>query len=184
MGLIVGAILCFGVLLWPNTAQASDGYAQTWGGVMLANANNAAPGGQWGAGVQLGFAAGITDFWSIVGGAETSYHLATSTDADPPVDVPAIQVLGLFAGFRYNVDIFKYVPYVGLALENFPFAPRDAAQTVTSRIGAKLSVGLDWRFDRNYSFGALIELHSALDTPSEFPLYSTVGANFSYHFRL
>jgi len=165
-------------------AEASDGYAQTWAGLMLANANDATPDGQWGAGIQLGFLAGITDFWSIVGGVETSYHLATSIDGDPPIDVPATQVLGLFAGFRYNVDIFKYVPYVGLAIENFPLGPRPPEASAAARIGAKLSVGLDWRFERDYSFGALIELHSALDAPDEFPMYSTVGVNFSYHFRL
>lgn len=182
----IAALAAFALLsaLRPAPAHASDGYAQTWAGLMLANANDATADGQWGAGVQLGFLAGITDFWSIVGGVETSYHLATSIDGDPPVDVPAIQVLGLFAGFRYNLDIFKYVPYVGLAIENFPLGPRPPDAATTSRIGAKLSVGLDWRVTRAYSFGALIELHAALDAPDEFPAYSTVGLNFSYHFRL
>src|SRR5690554_1597484 len=171
-------------MLRPAPAQASEGYAQTWGGLMLANSNDSKPGGQWGAGAQFGFAAGITDFWSIVGGVETSYHLATTSDDDPPEDIPGIQVLVLFAAFRYNVVIFIYGPYVGLALENFPLGPRPPSASTASRIGAKLSVGLDWRVNRDYSFGALVELHSALDDPAEFPIYSTVGVNFSYHFRL
>ncbi|AWV89375.1 outer membrane protein with beta-barrel domain [Bradymonas sediminis] len=182
--LVLLAAMGLAMLLRPAPAQASEGYAQTWGGLMLANSNDSKPGGQWGAGAQFGFAAGITDFWSIVGGVETSYHLATTSDDDPPEDIPGMQVLGLFAGFRYNVDIFKYVPYVGLAIENFPLGPRPPSATTASRIGAKLSVGLDWRVNRDYSFGALVELHSALDAPADFPIYSTVGVNLSYHFRL
>ncbi|QDG54474.1 porin family protein [Persicimonas caeni] len=163
----------------PAQASASDGYAQLWGALNLANANAVSDNGQWGPGAQIGARVGITDFWSIVGGVEGSYHFAETED-----DIPSSQVLGLFGGFRYNLDVFQYVPYVGLAIENFVIAPPDAPGVNRAAVGGKFSLGLDWRYSRNWSLGGMIELHAPLTDPGDFPIYSTIGANLAYHFRL
>ncbi len=163
----------------PNSTHAADG--QVWGGLAVANANDGADGGQWGPGAQLGFRAGISDFWSFVGGVDTSYHFS-STDDD--LEVPSAEVLGLFGGFRYNLDIFQYIPYVGLSLVNFAAAPPTEPGEEVSRVAAKLSVGVDWRYSREWSVGGVVELHAPLDEPDAFPFYSTLGVNLAYHFRL
>lgn len=170
------------LLLSPAEAQASPGEAQVWGGAAITNANKVGTGGQWGLGLQLGALADITDFWSIFGGVDTGHHFATSLDSD--TELPAAQILGVFAGFRYNLDLFKYVPYVALSIENYIATPPiDPGESVPN-VGAKLSVGMDWRFDRHYSLGALIELHTTIEDIADLPIYSTLGANFTYHFRL
>ncbi len=174
-GLLVFCLL----MCLPIQASASDGYAQLWSGLALANANGVTDNGQWGPGAQLGARVGITDFWSITGGVEGSYHFAETED-----DIPSSEVLGLFGGFRYNLDIFQYVPYLGLSIENFILAPPDAPGESRAGVGAKLSVGVDWRYSREWSLGGMIELHAPLTDPGDFPIYSTLGVNLAYHFRL
>jgi hypothetical protein len=181
--LLPGLVCFLMVLSAPAAASASDGYAQFWGGLNLANANAASDGAQWGPGAQVGARFGISDFWSIIGGVGGSYHLETE-------DAPASEVLGLFGGFRYNLDVFQYIPYVGLSVENFIFAPPDEpdaeGQTGETRsmVGGKFSVGMDWRYSRNWSVGGMVELHAPLVDPANFPIYSTIGLNVAYHFRL
>jgi hypothetical protein len=170
------AMLC---AVWPTgQAHASEGYAQTWGGLTAANANQLGDSGQWGAGVQLGFRAGISDFWSFSGGVEGSYHLLGADEA------PNSEVLNLFAGFRYNLDVFQYVPYVGLSVVNFVARPPAAPGDTGALVGGKLTVGVDWRYSREWSLGGMIELHAPLVEPSNFPIYSSAGVNLAYHFRL
>lgn len=182
--MVLSGLVLSASALWAPPAQASEGYAEAWGALLGGNANRVGPNGQWGLGTQLGARAGINDFWSIVGGVDLAWQLATTIDADPPIDVPATAMLGFFGGFRYNLDMFTYVPYVGLALENYVQAPGDQQGESGPNLGAKLTIGLDWRFAREYSFGALIELHTALDDPAAFPIYSSAGLSFGYHFRL
>ena len=160
-------------------AHASEGEAQVWGALALANANAISETGQWGPGAQLGVLAGITDFWSIAGGVEGSYHFLEQGD-----DIPASEVVNLFGGFRYNLDIFKYVPYVGLSIVNHILGPPDEPGDTGPVVGAKFTVGLDWRYARHWSAGAMFELHAPLDAPGDFPNYSTLGFNLAYHFRL
>jgi hypothetical protein len=73
---------------------------------------------------------------------------------------------------------------VGLGIENYVLGPPDEPGESGPRVGGKLTVGVDWRYDRNYSLGAMIEIHTAFDDPGDFPIYSTLGLNWSYHFRL
>lgn len=177
---LLPAVALLGALvIGPRSAIASDGEARIWGQLGAANAHGVGDDGQWGPTLQLGAAAGITDFWVIAGGIEGSYHFAENAD-----DIPSHEVVGLFAGFRYNLDIFKYVPYLGLSLVNYFSRPPFSAGDEGGGLGAKLSVGVDWRYDRNWSAGGMIELHAPLSDPADFPIYSTIGINLSYHFRL
>ncbi len=174
---LAGACVATCLLLCARPAAASEGEAQVWGQLMLANANAVGDSGQWGPGGQIGVLAGITDFWSILGGVDASYQFASG-------DAPSAEILGLFAGFRYNLDVFQYVPYLGLSFEDFPQGPPDSTGAQGPQVGAKLSIGLDWRYSRNCSAGAMIELHAPMTHPDRFPIYSTLGANLTYHFRL
>lgn len=181
LGLAAAALAFASLLMLPTPAHASEGYAQLWSQLMVANANAAGDSGQWGPGMQLGVGAGITDFWSVAGGVEGSYHFA-QTDED--AEVPAAQIWGFFGGFRYNLDVFQYVPYVGLSLENFVSRPPNIDGAGGAALGGKLTIGLDWRYARHWSVGGMVELHAPLADPGNFPIYSTLGVNWAYHFRL
>ena len=163
----------------PSHAEASKGYARTWLGVMAANVNTASPRGQWGPGFELGFGAGITDFWSIIATAQGSYHLALEDE-----ELEAAPVSSLAAGFRYNLDVFKYVPYLGLAVNTFVVKPSQRDGALRGDISLRGTVGCDWRYDRNWSLGLKIDLHAPLTASGAFPIFSSAGLNLAYHFRL
>jgi hypothetical protein len=177
--LAVACAVAFCALSLPSSAEASKGYARTWVGVLGANVNTASERGQWGPGLELGFGAGITDFWSIIATAQGSYHLALEDEG-----LDAAPVSSVAAGFRYNLDIFKYVPYLGLAVNTFVVKPSQRDGTLRGDVSLRGTVGCDWRYDRNWSIGLKIDLHTPLTASGTFPIYSAVGLNLAYHFRL
>lgn len=169
----------FFLLTVSSEAAASKGYARTWVGVMGANVNTASDRGQWGPGLELGFGAGITDFWSITATAQGSYHLALDEEG-----IDAAPVSSVAAGFRYNLDVFKYVPYLGLSINNFLIKPAPGDGALSADISLRGTVGCDWRYDRHWSVGVKIDLHAPLASPGNFPIFSAAGLNLAHHFRL
>jgi hypothetical protein len=178
-GAAVALVVFVFVSALPADASASKGYARTWAGVMGANVNTASERGQWGPGLELGFGAGITDFWSVIATAQGSYHLALE---DEGIDAAPVAALG--AGFRYNLDVFKYVPYLGLAVNTFVVKPAPGDGALRGDVSLRGTIGCDWRYDRNWSVGVKVDIHSPLTAPGNFPIYSTAGINLAYHFRL
>jgi hypothetical protein len=149
----------------------------------LANASrSSSEGPQLGAGLQSRLVLGLSDFWGLTFGAETGFHPPASPGDD---ELDALVVQDVFAGFRYNLDVFVYVPYIELSAVAYPLAPKlsdDRFQR--ANVGGKLTVGIDWRFDRNWSLGGLVEMHAVGFDMGEFPSYSAIGFNIGYHFRL
>jgi len=172
-----------GVGAVPSPAHGSEGEASVWAAVEGANASDTtAEGPQFGLGAQTGVSFGISDFWTLNFGAEGAFHPAVSPGDD---EIPALIVQDLFAGFRYNIDIFTYVPYVKLSAVTYTQAPRlDPVDNQRAGVGAKLTVGVDWRFERHWSLGGMAELHAVQLDFEEFPSYSTVGFRLTHHFRL
>lgn len=171
------------VWLLPRPADASQGEASVWLGSGLANANSVSDGPTLGLAAETGLRVGITDFWSLDLGVEGAYHFGYDLEDDGRVDSMFVQ--HIFAGFRYNLDIFVYVPYVGFTVDTFLRAPPVEPQAQQGpAIGASLNLGVDWRFARHWSAGVRAEMH-LLDTELfDFPAYSTFGLNIGYHFRL
>jgi len=171
------------LLLTARPAEGSKDWLSLHGGGLLANANGASDAGaQFGVAGRGSALIGISDFWGIEIGGGTAYHFSAkpSDDQLSPLDVQHI-----FAGFRYNIDVFQYVPYLQLAGAAYlPGPPAAPDAPPRSTVGAILTVGVDWRFDRHWSFGALADLHAVSLNFGGFPNYTTVGLNVGYHFRL
>jgi hypothetical protein len=91
----------------------------------------------------------------------------------------------VFVGLRYNLDVFAYVPYVAVSMVLHQRGPvADLGERPISTLGAKASLGLDWRFTRNWSVGGRVELHAVGSSPRQFPAFGTLQGVLSYHFRL
>lgn len=177
-----GLILTFALVFLcishaPRTASALGDSGQLWFGPSFGNLNKLQGGSNWGVGFQIGAQLNINDFWRLVGGLEGSYHFS-----DDEREVSAHTVTGAFLGARYALDIFQYVPYLGLAVTAYPTRPPAEPTDSGFAAGAKLTIGVDWRLNRDWSLGALADLHMVLTDPSDFPVYSTVNLNLSYHF--
>lgn len=172
-------VLASGVVTLPCTsARAFSGEGHVYAGPSAANANALGGFGHWGPGAQLGLVLGLSDFWRFTAGLEGSYHFE---DADE--EIPSFAVLGAFIGLRYALDVFTYIPYVGLAVTTFAAGPPTSPDGGGFELGAKLTVGLDYRFSRFWSLGVLADLHASLTEPAEFPLYSSINLQLGYHFR-
>ncbi len=160
-------------------AHALSDSGQFWLGPSLGNLNALEGGSNWGIGFQFGAQLNLTDFWRLTAGLEGSYHFA-----DDAREVSAHTVTGVFVGARYALDIFHYVPYLGLAVTAYPTRPPAEATDSGFAPGAKFTIGVDWRLNRDWSLGALADLHIILTEPENFPVYSTINLNVSYHFLL
>lgn len=164
--------------LFAGSAEASRGYARTWVG---AQAVRSAPGpsqARWGPAAEVGFATALGDFWSVAAGAQVGFFPAL-----PASDLASSPLGAVWGGLRYNLDVFEYVPYLGLAVNTFLVRPQ-ANGMLRGDITLKASVGVDWRFDRSWSTGARIDLHAPMTSPGDFPTFSSAGVDLAYHFRL
>jgi hypothetical protein len=166
-----------------STARASQGEVATWLDVSLATAHDVTDAGpQLGIGTQLGALIGLSDFWGVTAGVDGAYHFPVEYDE---ASLRAISVQSLFAGFRYNLDIFAYVPYLGIAIGEYIQAPPiEPGAPQRPAVGPRLTLGIDWRFDRHWSVGLKADLHALSFDIASFPSYSTIGIAVGYHFRL
>lgn len=160
----------------PATASA-DG--RLWLEADAANLNTVGEGGLWGPGLQVGAQLGLTEFWAVFADLGSSYHFE-DTEAELPDDL----VTQLSAGIRYNLDVFTYVPYAGFGVTGYLDTPIVDDGPANTNLGAKFVLGVDWRWDRYWSLGFKAALHALATDLDRYPVYSTVGANISWHFRL
>lgn len=161
-----------------SSAASASAETSLWTAGHLANLTTLRRGGVLGPGAQLGVNVGISDFFALTADAGASYHFANEAD-----EIPGDRVVSLAAGLKYNFDVFKYVPYAGLAATAYLDAPLVAGISAQANAGAKLFLGVDWRFHRFWSVGARGELHTMLTDLGRFPVYTLVGLSASYHFR-
>jgi hypothetical protein len=169
-------------LLTPTDAAASQGDASVWLGAGLSNAPAVNDDPLLGTAGELGLNIDINDFWSLDFGFQSTVHFGRDFDNS---SVDGFYAQHLFAGFRYNLDIFTFVPYLGMSAVAFiPGPPPDPASAVQPAVGGKLNIGVDWRFARHWSTGLRAELHLLSSSLDRFPSYNMVGWRVTYHFRL
>lgn len=172
---ITAAVAVLAVLL---TSAVSSADTRVWAGVGAANLSTVGDGGLWGPAAQLGVNLGLGEFWALTADVGGSHHFANAEQ-----ELPADRVGALSLGLRYNLDVFKYVPYLGLAVTGFLDAPLVDDAALQTNLGAKLSLGAEWRFSRTWSVGFRGELHAMATDLSRYPVYSIVGFDFGVHFR-
>ncbi|MFU8805060.1 MAG: hypothetical protein ACNA8W_14700 [Bradymonadaceae bacterium] len=171
------------LLAMPSTsAEAFTGEGHAYAGPSLANANALNGWGHWGPGAQTALVLSLSDFWRLNVGLEGSFHFESAETEDEEA-IPSFAVLGAFVGVRYALDVFTYVPYVGLAVTSFLAGPRTTPEGGGFDLGAKLTIGLDYRYTRFWSFGVLADLHASFTEPTEIPVYSSINIHLARHFR-
>ena len=163
-------------LCWPSYAAAEG---SVWTAAHLANLTTLRRGGVLGPGGQLGLDVGLGQFFAVTTDFTFSHHFANKED-----EIPADRVMGLSAGLRYNFDVFKYVPFGGLSVTGYLDTPLVDESVTQVNAGAKLFLGIQWRFSRFWSTGIRGELHALFSDLNRFPIYTLAGVTFGYHFRL
>lgn len=156
---------------------AADG--SVWTAAHIANLTTLRRGGVLGPGAQVGGTLGLGQFFALTADVAASHHFPNAED-----EIPGDRVFSGSLGIRYNFDVFKYVPYAGLAGAFYVDAPLVSETPAQPNAGGKLFLGVDWRFHRHWSFGFHGELHALLTDLSRFPVYTLAGLSFGYHFRL
>jgi len=150
---------------------------------MVANAGNASnSGAQLGGGLRGSALFDISEFWGLEMGGGTVHHPSAR-----PGDrrLPSMTLNHFYSGFRYNIDVFQYIPYAQVSgVAHLPGPPPSPGEPSRARVGFMLSVGVDWRFDRSWSVGVAADLHSVSFQFGNFPNYTALGLQLGYHFRL
>lgn len=173
----MAAATCVFVSAVSAPAAADDG--RLWLELDGANLNTVGEGGIWGPGLQLGGQWNATDFWAVYADLGTSYHFG-----DEELGFRDDLVTAVSVGVRYNLDVFTYVPFVGLGVAGYLDTPLVDDGPANTNLGGKIVVGVDWRFDRSWSAGFKAELHALATDLGRYPVYSTIGLNVAWHFRL
>ena len=166
------------IFVHENLAHALEG--QVWAAMGGSSLQPGKVYRQVGAGSQLGLNLSINERWGIQGGAELLwYNKNTEEEMDP------LTMVNLSVGARYNLDYFKYIPFLSLSLVNFTTQPIPSGSPktglVTSRFGTRLGIGLLWRPRREWSLGGQLDLTGSVP---DFGLNSTLWFQFNYHWRL
>jgi hypothetical protein len=176
--LLTLALLC----LIPASAHAGRTESRLWLGAGTAFVRAGTSDVQWGPAGQLGFQITLTELWSLQLALDTAYPLSTTVgEGDDAVTLPAAPLVGGSVGVIYNLDVFTYIPFIGLAMTGWAAAPPIDRDTRGPDLGLKLSIGMLWRPERDWSLGAVVDLHTSLLAISDFSLASTATLQASYH---
>ncbi|MEZ4460457.1 MAG: hypothetical protein R3E66_12185 [bacterium] len=145
----------------------------------FADLNGLGAEGLWGLGGQAGFEWGFADYWAAVVDATGSYHFA-----DDEREIPAQLVTAVALGLRYNIDIFTYVPWISVSGVSYFNQPLVEGLESNVNAGARVGFGVDYRMDRDFAVGVFGELHAPFSDIQNYPIYSNVGINVAWIFRL
>lgn len=178
----LSALTALTIMCMSAPAYAGRTESRLWLGAGFNNARAGTARQQSGPGAQLGLSLTLSDFFSLQVGLDGAYHLADAKEEDDAKDdLPDLFVTDAFVGLQYNLDIIQYIPYVSVGLVGYLAAPPAPDDLPAPDLGARLSVGMNWRASRDWSLGAAIDLHSSLTTFTEFNLYTLVHLNVGYH---
>lgn len=172
----------FGVLactLMSTNAWAGRTESRVWTGLGVNSARPGTAQHQLGVGSQFGFTLTLTEFLSLSTGLDAAFHFAQDNDTQDPL--PSLIVSDVFLGVQYNLDVFTYIPYVGLGLVGYFNAPPTQEDAAGPDLGVKLALGMMYRPGREWSVGGSIDLHSSLTAIGDFALYTLFNVHVSYH---
>ncbi|TXD37599.1 hypothetical protein FRC98_07880 [Lujinxingia vulgaris] len=175
-------IIAWGLTTLPTPDEAHAWEGQLWAGAGLNNTLAPAPSalGRWGPGLQLGANLQLGDFWKVGVDLSASYHPAQVEGED---SFQSLVVSAAALEARYALDVFTYIPYVGLAGVFYPTGPTSERAPNGERLGLRATLGADYRYSRTRSLGVAFDIHAPMTAPQNFPLYAGVRAYFAWHFR-
>ncbi len=160
-----------------SPAHALDG--MVWVSAGGSSLQPGQPYRQLGVGSQLGLNLNLQERWGAeVGVSAMRYGQQKEFELEP------LLVTDVFAGVRYNLDYFKYIPYV--SVDAVLFAPNalrvgDPEQgQVGVPFGGRLVLGMLWRPRREWSLGGHLDLTGSIP---DFGLSSALWIDFGYHWR-
>lgn len=165
------------VAFMPGSAIANEGRFRL--APTFADLNDLGTEGLWGIGAQAGFEFAFSDYWAGVVDITGSYHFE-----DSDREIPAQLVSAAALGLRYNIDIFTYVPWMSVSAVSYLNAPLIEGETSSVAAGARLAFGVDYRINRAFSVGAFAEIHAPFSDLQNYPIYSNVGVNVAWIFRI
>lgn len=159
-----------------SPASANEG--QFWVGPGVGNLTDFSVG-LWGVGGQAGAQWKFSDFWALTGDYTLTYHFG-----DDSQEIPSDLVNAVGIGLRYNLDVFTYVPYIGLSAMGYLDAPQVADASLEANAGGKFVVGVDYRYSRSWSIGFSGEIHALLSDLSRYPVFTLMTVHIGYNFRM
>jgi hypothetical protein len=182
--LMTALFSCMLLLVWLPSADAFPKEGHFWGGAGVANVNHAAPTafGWWGPRADVGVVFQLNDFWRINADLGASHHFQRTPDEDEDPIGPHT-VLSTAIGARYALDVFTYIPYLGLSFVYHPLGPPSSQSPAGDPFSLRATLGVDYRRSRTLSYGAAIEVGAPLLSPADFPHYSGIRIHVGYHFR-
>jgi hypothetical protein len=161
----------------PRGAAAAEGRLRL--APTFSDLNDLGAEGLWGLGAQIGFEWAFSDYWAAIVDGTGSYHFA-----DDEREISAQLVSSTALGLRYNIDIFTYVPWVSVSGVTYLNSPLLENSTNQVAAGARLGFGVDYRIDRNLAVGVFADIHAPFSDLQNYPIYSNVGFNIAWIFRL
>jgi hypothetical protein len=168
--------------LAPAPAYAGRTESRLWLGAGASFVRAGTQDAQIGPAGQLGFQLTLSELWSLQLALDLAYPLSSTVgQGDDATTLPATLIAGGSAGVLYNLDVFTYIPFLGLALTGWAAAPPISREERGPDLGLKLSLGMLYRPERDWSLGAIIDLHTSLLSLGDFSLASTALVQASYH---
>lgn len=171
--ILVTLLLIFSV----TTAEEARAQARISAAATVANLNTLTAGGQTGPGLQLAGLYGFSEFWALSADISGSYHFPNEEEE---LDAAMVSVASL--QLRYNIDVFQYIPWIAIGAAGYLDRPIVDGAPAQTNLGAKISLGVDYRRSRSTTIGVFAELHALATDLGRFPVYSQAGLLFAYHF--
>lgn len=72
---------------------------------------------------------------------------------------------GVSAGLAYKIDVFEWVPYVGLGVGYYRLGPEPPSGLNRDEPGLSVDLGLDYALTRQFGLGAQMRYHAFLSDP-------------------
>jgi hypothetical protein len=129
---------------------------------------------------------GFGDMFDAIVEVSGSHHYGAS-DYPPCVNkvracASGTDVFSASAGAAYKIDVFEWIPYVGLLAGYYDYAGAPGIHGEHgSRFGASVQIGVDYLLMRELALGAEIRWHASFEDGFSLPLFgATLGAEYRW----
>jgi hypothetical protein len=142
---------------------------------------------EWHAGLRAGFATLTKRGMGPALGVHGAYGLSDMFDvtlealASRHDGADGTDVLSATAGLTYKIDVFQWIPYLGLVGGYYHFGGEPAGRFEGGMPGFALQAGLDYLVVREVAIGLELREHNVLEDGLHLPVFSaTLGAEYRF----